>query len=268
MIINIANHECTELWDGIFYKALSNFPEISEWEMKNIIDFINYEKLNGRETKIVSDKDDILQYVKRKITNGDKYKNVSKPDKITECTACRQNGCLTRFLCHTAPIENAIKIFECEKLLSAVKARKMPAEKLKREPRNAANDPIDFFDYVMFSWGNCQAGDRLVMERKMNRLPTEEDLSIYFTPGIRFYFDYDCLDKHPNAIHDGFLPLKVKHEIRLDEYVYAIIIPQDYKEQIENIVPKYLRNKVYYLENDCRDIWEWSEKVFNFVDDL
>ena len=43
----------------------------------------------------------------------------------------------------------------------------------------------------MFAWGNCQAGDRLVMERKLGRFPNEEDLSVHFSPGVRFYFEYE-----------------------------------------------------------------------------
>lgn len=268
MILNIGDHEFTELWGGVYYKALSDYPNISDWEIRNIIDFINYEKANNRKTEIQSDNEDILKYIKKEILNKDTYINVCRPVKITECTACKHGGCLTRFLCHTAPIENAIKIFECEKLLSAVNARKLPAEELMKEPRNAANDPTDFFEYVMFSWGNCQAGDRLVMERKMNRLPTEEDLSINFTPGIRFYFEYEKLDMHPNSIHDGFLPMKVRDEVYLADYVYAIIIPAEYKDNIANIIPANLKDKVYYIENNCKDIWNWSEKVYQFVEEL
>lgn len=47
MKISIANHEFTELWDGVFYKALSDYPRVSDNEMKDIIDFVNYEKANG-----------------------------------------------------------------------------------------------------------------------------------------------------------------------------------------------------------------------------
>ena len=39
MKIIIANHEFTELWDGVFYKALSDYPRVSDNEMKDIIDF-------------------------------------------------------------------------------------------------------------------------------------------------------------------------------------------------------------------------------------
>lgn len=38
MKINIGNHEFTELWDGVLYKALSAYPKVSDNEMKDIID--------------------------------------------------------------------------------------------------------------------------------------------------------------------------------------------------------------------------------------
>jgi hypothetical protein len=269
LIINICDHDCTELWDRILYKKLSEYPKVSDWEMKNIIDFVNYEEKNGREAVIISDKDSILDYVNKEITKPEKYRYIARPNKITECTACRyRKGCMTHFLCHTSPLENAMKILNGGKLLSAVKARKLPAEVLMKEPRNAANDPEDFFNYVMFTWGNCQAGDRLVMERKMNRPPTEEDMSINLTPGVRFYFEYEKLETHPGAVHDGFLPLKIKDEVDLLNSVYAIIVPNEYKSEIERIIPHGLVDKTYYLENDCKDVWDWSEKVYKFIEEL
>lgn len=32
MKINIGNHEFTELWDGVLYKALSDYPNVSDNE--------------------------------------------------------------------------------------------------------------------------------------------------------------------------------------------------------------------------------------------
>lgn len=61
---------------------------------------------------------------------------------------------MTDLVCHTAPLENTISILKCGSLLSAVNARKLPDTVLQKEDRNAANDPTDFFHYVMFSWGN------------------------------------------------------------------------------------------------------------------
>ena len=44
MIVIIGDFECTEVWDGVFYKKLSNYPFISDWEARTIIEFIEYEK--------------------------------------------------------------------------------------------------------------------------------------------------------------------------------------------------------------------------------
>ena len=95
---------------------------------------------------------------------------------------------MTDYVCHTTSVDNAIIILKTGKLLSPVLARNMSAAELAKESRNAANDPEDYFQYIMFAWGNCQAGDRLVMERKLGRFPNEEDLSVGFTPGDRFFF--------------------------------------------------------------------------------
>ena len=40
MIVIIGDFECTEVWDGVFYKKLSNYPFISDWEARTIIEFI------------------------------------------------------------------------------------------------------------------------------------------------------------------------------------------------------------------------------------
>lgn len=40
------------------------------------------------------------------------------------------------------------------------------------------------------------------MERKLEHEPNEEDLSNGFTPGVRFFFKYDELIKHPNTVFD------------------------------------------------------------------
>jgi len=118
----------------------------------------------------------------------------------------------------------------------------------------------------MFACGNCQAGDRLVMERQLERFPNDEDLSMYFSPGVRFYFKYDELIKHPNSICDGVLPMKVKDEIILNEWIYKIVIPAKLRDKLEMYIPDNLKHKVMYIENDCKDIWDWSEKVYRAVE--
>jgi hypothetical protein len=118
----------------------------------------------------------------------------------------------------------------------------------------------------MLSWGNCQAGDRLVMERKLGRFPDDQDLSADFTPGVRFYFRYEDLVKHPGRVFDGVLPMKIRDEIILKDWLYALIIPAELKTQLEDKIPDDLRSRVIYIVNDCDDIWSWSEKVYQTVE--
>lgn len=265
MVIKINRFKFTECWDGVLYKNLSDYPRITDWEIQSLLDFMVYEEMNGRSCRIEAESS-VLEAIERFIQTNKGNKRIAVPPIITECTACpTYKGCMTEYVCHTASAENAVKILDCGSLLSAVKARNMPASLLKAEARNAANDPEDYFDYVMFAWGNCQAGDRLVMERKLGRSPTEEELSTGFTPGIIFFFRYDVLTKHPDAIFDGVLPVKVKNGVKLNEYVHSIIIPTMHKEIIIDHIPDELRDRVHFLENDCRDIWEWSEKVYEYI---
>ena len=269
MLIKVGNFEFTEFWDGVLYKKLSNYPWITNWEIRNLIDFIEYERKNGRECKIQCDNEELLALINKKIMDKDKYINVSRAALITECTACpKRKGCVTEYVCHTTSVDNAIKIFETGKLLSALLARKVPVEELMAEKRKAANDPADYFEYVMLAWGNCQAGDRLVMERKLGRFPDEEDLSVNLTPGVRFYFKYDKLAKHPQVVFDGVLSMKVKDEIILKDWVETIVIPTELREIIETAIPNDLLERVIYVENDCKDIWEWSEKVYCIIEKM
>ncbi len=267
MLIKVGNFEFTEVWDGIFYKKLSCYPQVTNWEIRNIIEFIEYEKKYGRKCKIECDNEDTLRTILDGIEHKEVYLSAPRPKLLTECTACPyRKGCVTDYVCHTTSIDNAIKIFECGKLLSALKARKVSVEELMRESRNAANDPADYFEYIMFAWGNCQAGDRLVMERALGRFPNESDLSVHFEPGVRFYFQYEQLLSHPNAICDGVLPVKVKDEVVLCDWVHKIVIPVKLKNALASYIPANLKDRIIYIENDCKDIWDWSEKVYSIIE--
>lgn len=268
MKVNIADHEHMLIWDGVYYFALSDYPRITPWELKKLLVFINYEKQHDRHTEIFCEDETILTAIKNADEHPETVENASLPEKITECTYCKQNGCLTRFVCHTATIENAKKILDGGKLLSAVKAFNKTADELVLDKRNAADDPADFFDYIMFGWGNCQAGDRLVMERIRDRNPNDDDLGKDFTPGVRFYFRHGDIITHLGYVYDGYHPAKVKDELVLADYLYACIIPKQHKNDFEHIVQLKIANKTYYLSQDGLGLLDWSEKVYEFVERL
>lgn len=264
MKIKIGRFDYTECWDGVLYKNLSGYPDLTAWEAQSLLDFISYEEANGRSCEIEAEKE-ILEKLRAYRPVYESGRRVDPPDRIAECTACpKYKGCLTDMVCHTSSLEDAIAILDCGRLLSAVLARKKSAEELRREPRNAAGDPADYFDYVMFAWGNCQAGDRLVTERKLGRAPTELELES-FTPGVRFYFRYEEIARHPNAVFDGVLPVKVRDGVALDEWAAVIVAPEEYREALDPHVPDALRSRVRYLEKGDLDIWRWSEKVYELA---
>lgn len=268
MVIKLGNFEFSEVWDGVFYKKLSCYPQVTDWEIRNLLEFMEYEKCHGRECTIECEDKALLSKIKQCLKDKDTYIHAPRPVRITECTACpKRKGCMTEYICHTTSLENAVSILKSGTLLSDIRARNLSVEKLMEESRNTANDPADYFSYIMFAWGNCQAGDRLVMERKLGRFPDEKDLSSDFTPGVRFYFRYDELIKHPNVVFVGVLPMKVKDEIVLVDWVYAVVIPMESRQQMQAYIPEKLKDKVMYIQNDCRDIWEWSEKVYCAIED-
>jgi len=268
MQINIANHDCTIIWGGVYYFALSDYPNISAWELKKLLTFIDFEKHHGRITKIVCDDADILDTVNNAIAHPETLGDAALPDKITECTYCNQNGCLTKFVCHTATLESAKKILKGGKLLAAVKAFGKTGDELVSDKRNAAGDPADYFEYIMFAWGNCQAGDRLVMERTLGRGATDDELANALTPGVRFYFRYEDIIQHPKYVFDGYHPAKVKDELVLADYLYACIVPEQYKSETEKLVQLEIANKVFYVPQDGLGVLDWSEKVYEFVTQL
>ena len=268
MLIKIGQFEFSECWDGVFYKKLSNYPHITEWEIQSVLDFEKYERANNRASDVEAT-EDILREIEAYRSKYESGYRVSPPDKITECTACpKYKGCLTDLVCHTSPVENAIKILDCGSLLSPVRARKMTAKELVDESRNAANDPEDYFQYIMFSWGNCQSGDRLVTERRLGRFPSDNDLDADFVLGVRFFFRYDELIKHDNAVFEGVLPLKIKDELILKDWVYVIVIPDLYRELLEPYVSEDLRSRVHFISCNGMNIWEWSEFVYGYVKGL
>ena len=96
MLIKIGNFEYTEVWDGIFYKKLSNYAKVSDWEIRTIIEFIDYENKHGRECTIECENKNLLMQINQKIKNREVYLKTLCPKLLTECTACPyRRGCAT-----------------------------------------------------------------------------------------------------------------------------------------------------------------------------
>ena len=268
MKIIIADHEYMILWDGVYNFPLSDYPRITPFELKKIFAFVDYEKKHGRKTEIECDDEGVMLAIDRAKKNPDTYVNAALPEKITECTMCPQRGCVTKYVCHTTEPENAKKILSGGKLLSAARASKKSTDELKNEKRNAANDPADYFGYIMFNWGNCQGGYRLAAERMLGRFPSEDDLEKNFRPGVRFFFLYAEIERHPGFVFDGHLPAKIRDELLLKDYLTACVIPEALKKDFDGIAIPELKEKIFYLPQDGLGLWDWTNKVYEFAESL
>ena len=274
MKVIIEKRDFTIIWDGVYYFALSDFPNITPWELKKLLAFIEFEKRHGRQTEISCDDKNIMDAVNHAIAHPQTVENALLPDKITECTYCNHNGCLTEFVCHTASVENAKKIFSSGMLLSAVKASGKTVAELITNIRNGASDPDDYFDYIMFSWGNCITGDSLVTERNFadahGRLPSQEELdnenSNHLITGVRFYFRHEDILKHPGYTFDGYHPAKVKDELIMSDYLYVCVTSEKYKNELDNVINPEIANKILYLPDDKLGLLNWTDKVYESVE--
>ena len=83
MRIRIGDFEFSEVWDGVLYKKLSQYPAVSHWEKRNLIEFVEYEASHGRECTIECENADTLSEVTHALQNRDAYRNASRPERIT-----------------------------------------------------------------------------------------------------------------------------------------------------------------------------------------
>lgn len=253
MILEISNENVTKLKNGKYHVVLADYPRIQDWELNGIQAFISYEKAQGQQLEIICADNDILSLVNDLANKLDGTEYIPPIEEAIE-----------EFVYHATNAIAAQKILSSDRLLSATKAYDKTREELALERREIGwEDPVDFYEYVMFGWGTHLVGDYVVLSEEF---PKEEDfLKGNFDAGIRFYIKYEDMIKHEGHIFDGYHPIKVKDEIILSEYLYACIVPEQYRNQIENYIPQVLVNRVYYLPQRGLTLQEWNDKVVNFI---
>lgn len=260
MILNISNHNATVIERGVYYYAPADYPHISALGLKNLVAFAEYEKLHGRKTEIVCENAALFNEVSYAITHPESVADTLVPEKIIGCTACKHGGCLTEFVYHATSLNATKQILSSGKLLSAARAYGKTGDELAFEKRDSLwNDPADFFEYIMFCWGNCMVGDYVVMSEGTDKS---------FRPGVRFYFRYDDLIRHPGHAFDGYHPIKVKDEIVLTDYLHACVIPEKHKDKMEGFVPAELAEKVHFVPQNELEILDWTENIYDLISNI
>lgn len=262
MRLEINNGEFSIQWGGTYYFALQDYPNITETELNRITKFIAYEKYYNRKTEIICENIKLLDEVTKYISSNNPIYPFYPKNRMEGCIYNEQRECITSdFISHTTTIENAKSILIDGEIKSATKAFSLSNEDLVKDQRNAAGDPPDYFDYVMFAWSNVNSGYRLAMERHIGRNPNEEDLNECFVPGVSFHFKYEDILNCDEYIFDGYHPAKVKNSINLDKLLYMCIIPEHLKKEFEEIIPESLSSRVNYLSYNVDGLIKWNQRV-------
>lgn len=76
MLIKIGDFDCTECWYGVFYKKFSSYPNITEWEIQTVLDFIAYESKYGRNCEIEAD-NQIINAIEKYKSNSRNAQRIS-----------------------------------------------------------------------------------------------------------------------------------------------------------------------------------------------
>jgi hypothetical protein len=255
MILNIAKHESIGgIEGGVYYYNLPNYPHISLSELKAVTAFIMYERSYNRETEIIC-KD---QQLFASVTNAVANPHTLGPFILSDTT---------EFVYHATDLTGAQQILSCGKLLSAVNVYGKTGEELAYYKRNSPwNDPPDYFEYVMFCNGDDMTGDYVVLSENF---PNDNDLETgRFDAGVRFYIRSKDIMRHPGYVFDGYHPAKVKEEIILNDYLYACIAPDQYREELNSFISPDLTSKVYYLSHENMSLSDWNKYVYAFVTKL
>ncbi len=288
VIITIADYNLSISWKvgskvtlRHYQCALDNFPEPNNWELQHLNEFLLYEIHHDRRIVLWCEDLQTCKSVKASIDKFFRFENIglsefikSKlvlqperarniPHELTHCKACKEKRCVTDLVCHVTSVTDAEMILNSGVILSACKARNKSGQDLALEKRNAAGDPPDYFEYIMFTFGNCTAGDRLVMERALRTPPTYEELIEEFNPGVRFYFRYIDLVSHPRFCSDGYHYCKIKDLLELGPYFIAVIAPEDDRTKLLAMDSSILKERIAFVDSSSYgDLWSWSQKTY------
>lgn len=244
--------------------CVENWPVLSDWEIKMLLSLVLYESEHERKIAFWFGNEEAESSFLNAAGKPHEYAFVTPPDYINVCGACKHGKCITEYVCYTAGLEEAKRIFEKGKILSLARLNNTSAEIMASNPTNYQGDPPDYFQYVPFTWGNCFFGDRTVLERILCRVIYEEDLRNFFSPTVKFFFRYDEIADVDGAVLDGYNPVKVRDGVPLSNLLVACIIPQEHKDGLKGYIPRELKNRIAFADRStCSTIWEWAETAYN-----
>lgn len=264
-IVDIGNYDCSFAWrfgDHARRWQIAATSPHDQW-LHYLREFCLYELLHGRKVAILTQQEQpgrsvdeglldflgpaprrqqleqlMIQQQLRILEALDSGLDGSRPENDPTCRYSPSN-----LACHATDAAAALKIVRNGEILSACGARRSSGDRLSLEPRNAAGDPPDYFDFVMFGPAVHPGLDKLVNERLLGRAPSWHEMESGFTPAIRFFFRRRDILRHSRFCCDG-LHEKVRHAMELRPCLVAALVPQDTEgsaavaNQLQRCLPK------------------------------
>lgn len=190
----------------------------TELDRQAVTDFLGYETSYGRRVEVVADPglaDWRAWPVAEQRPNPGEF-----PTQC--CSHVYPGGCTARLVCHGTPAAVAARILAEGALRSAAAVTGTPAAVLAAA--STWGEPPDYFEHVMLANGRCTAPEAVAASRASGRDSVPADLKPGYAPAVRFYFDWQALARLPGVRFDGVHPVKLHHELCLDEVLVAVVV--------------------------------------------
>jgi len=214
-----------------------------------VTDFLGYEASHGRRVEVVADPG---------LADWRAWPAAPRPNPgafpTQCCTHVYPSGCTARLVCHGTPAAVAARVLADGALRCAAAVTGRPAAELAEA--STWGEPPDYFEHVMLAGGRCTAPEAVAASRACGRDLVPADLRPGYVPAVRFYFDWLALARLPGARFDGVHPVKIHHELRLDEVLVAVIVHASQRRSVAAAAGRFSdRLAVISIERPSPQSW-------------
>jgi hypothetical protein len=215
-----------------------------------VTDFLGYEASYGRRVEVVADPG-LADW--RAWPAAEQRPNPGEfPTQC--CTHAYPGGCTAWLVCHGTSTVVAARVLAEGALRCAAAVTGKPAVQLAAA--STWGEPPDYFEHVMLANGRCTAPEAVAASRASSRDLVPADLKPGYVPAVRFYFDWQALARLPGARFDGVHPVKLHHELRLDDVLVAVVVHASQRQLMADAAGRFSdRLAVISIERPSPQSW-------------